>query len=105
MPKTIHRGASIMPTKTTKKAKTSKHINTEPRLFVELANFFASSPTREQILKFHPSSALERRASHLLEKLRENDLNDDERRQLDEFEHGELLMRRIKARLRGVPDQ
>ena len=94
-----------MPTKTETKPKTSKRKVAEPRLFVELANFFAVSPTREQVLKFHPSAALERRASRLLEKMRDNDLSDDESRELEELKHGELLMRRIKARLRGVPDQ
>ena len=94
-----------MPTKTATKPKTSKRKVAEPRLFVELANFFAASPTREQVLKFHPSAALERRASRLLEKMHDNDLSDDESRELEELKHGELLMRRIKARLRGVPDQ
>ena len=94
-----------MPTKTATNPKTSKRKVAEPRLFVELANFFATSPTREQVLKFHPSAALERRASRLLEKMHDNDLSDDESRELEELKHGELLMRRIKARLRGVPDQ
>ncbi len=94
-----------MPTKTATKPKTRKRKVTEPRLFAELANFFASSPTREQVLRFHPSPALERRASRLLDKMRENALSDDESHELEELKHGELLMRRIKARLRGVPDQ
>ena len=92
-------------TKTATRAKPSRRKTTEPRLFVELANFFASSPTRERVLKFHPSPALEKRASRLLEKMRQNDLSADECRELDELKHGELLMRRIKARLRGVSDQ
>lgn len=94
-----------MPTKTIPKTKPRKRKTTEPRLVVELVNFFASSPTHEQVLKFHPSPALERRASRLLEKMRANDMSDDERRELEELKHGELLMRRLKARLRGVPDQ
>ena len=93
-----------MPTKTATRTKPSKRKATEPRLFEELANFFASSPTRERVLKFHPSAALEKRASRLLEKMRQNDLNDDEHCELEELKHGELLMRRIKARLRGVAD-
>ncbi|MFM9961075.1 MAG: hypothetical protein ACKV2Q_07600 [Planctomycetaceae bacterium] len=56
-------------------------------------------------MKFHPSVALEKHASRLLEKMRQNELSDDEYRELEELKHGELLMRRIKARLRGVPDQ
>lgn len=95
----------MMPTKTATRSKTRKRATETPRLFVELANFFASSPTRERILKFHPSAALEKRASRLLEKMRQNELSDDERCELEELKHGELLMRRIKARLRGVPDQ
>ena len=94
-----------MPTKTIQKTKPSKRKTTEPRLVVELVNFLASSPTHEQVLKFHPSPALERRASRLLEKMCANDISDDERRELEELKHGELLMRRLKARLRGVPDQ
>ena len=94
-----------MPTKTATRTKPSKRKTAEPRLVVELANFFATSPTREKILKFHPSAALERRASRLLEKMRQNDMTDDECGELEELKHGELLMRRLKARLRGVPDQ
>ena len=94
-----------MPTKTATRTKPSKRKTAEPRLFVELANFFASTPTREQVLKFHPSPALEKRATRLLEKMRQNDLSNDESRELEELKHGELLMRRIKARFRGVADQ
>ena len=94
----------MMPTKTATRTMPKKRKVMEPRLFVELANFFASLPTRERVLKFHPSPALEKRASRLLEKMRQNNLSDDERHELEELKHGELLMRRIKARLRGVSD-
>jgi hypothetical protein len=71
-------------------------------VFDEIAEFLASSPSREAILDFHPSPALQRRASQLLEKNREGTLTDEDRRDLEEFGHAESLFRRLKAQMRGV---
>ena len=79
---------------------------TRPRhqlsIFDEIAEFLAKSPSRDAILDFHPSPAIERRGSQLLEKNREGTLSDEDRRELDEFSHAESLFRRLKAKLRGV---
>ena len=79
---------------------------TQPRrkvtIFDEIAEFLASSPTRDEILSFHPSPAIERRASQLLEKNREGTLSEEDRRELEEFSHAESLFRRLKAEVRGA---
>ena len=79
---------------------------TQPRrkrtIFDEIAEFMASSPTHEEILEFHPSPSIERRASQLLEQNREGTLSDSDQRELDEFSHAESLMRRLKAQVRGT---
>lgn len=78
----------------------------KPRLkrsiFDEIAEFLATSPSREAILDYHPSPAFQRRASQLLEKNREGELTERDRRDLDEFAHAESLFRRLKAKMRGV---
>jgi beta-phosphoglucomutase-like phosphatase (HAD superfamily) len=70
-------------------------------IFQELADLFGSSPTREQVLKFHPSKAHQRRARTLLIKQNEGRrLTDDEQREMDEFAQAELFMGLVKAKLR-----
>ena len=71
-------------------------------IFDEIAEFLASSPSRDQILDYHPSPAMQRRASQLLEKNREGTLTDDDRVELAEFMHAESLFRRLKAMKRGA---
>ncbi len=71
-------------------------------IFDEIAEFLATSPSRDAILDYHPSPAIQRRASQLLEKNREGILTDQDRRELDEFLHAESLFRRLKAMMRGV---
>lgn len=87
-----------MPTKTVSR---TKH-KAPHSIFDEIADFLASSPAREEVLDFHPSPVLQRRASLLLAKNREGTLSAEDRRSLDEFSHAESLMRRLKAKLRGV---
>jgi hypothetical protein len=70
-------------------------------LFDEIATLFASAPSHEDILQFRPSQASLDRASQLLELNRKNALDDASRAELDQFEHAELLMRLVKARIRS----
>ncbi len=75
-------------------------VSSATSIFQELADLFASCPTREEILKFHPSRVLQQHASALLRKQREGlGLSDEEQRELDEFTQAELFMRLVKAKL------
>ena len=71
----------------------------------ELADLFASSPDRERVLRFRLSNPSERRARDLLEKERSGQLSPPERRELDQFEQAEILMRLVKARLNSQTGQ
>jgi len=66
----------------------------------EIARFFASAPSIEAILEFRPSQAAIQRANHLLELNRTDTLDEASRRELDQFEMAETLMRLVKARIR-----
>lgn len=76
-------------------------VHAPSSLFDELATLFASGPTPQDVLDFRPSEASVRRASELLELSRQNQLDDDQRRELDQYEQAELLMRLVKARIRS----
>jgi hypothetical protein len=67
----------------------------------EIADFLATCPSREQLLRYHPSAAIQRRARDLLDKLKNGRITEDEHRELDQFEYAEMLMRLVKARLRS----
>ena len=82
--------------------KTKTRTRTNPRIFVEIANFLATCPTREQVLSYHPSARVQKRASELLRKNREDEMTDEDREEMEEFGHAEALMRMIKAKLRGA---
>lgn len=73
----------------------------EHSLVEEVAGFLASRPSREDLLRFRPSEPVQERARELLDKLKAGRLSDDERRELDRFEHLEVLMRLVKARIRA----
>jgi hypothetical protein len=73
----------------------------EHSLVDEVAEFLASTPSREELLRFRPSEPVQERSRELLDKLKAGRLSDDERRELDRFEHLEVLMRLVKARLRA----
>jgi hypothetical protein len=73
---------------------------TTPSFLSEAARLFASSPSREELLKFRPSKAVQRLAEELLQKQNDGDISWEERQLLDEFAHFERLFRLIKARLR-----
>lgn len=71
-------------------------------LFEEIATLFASAPSPQVILDFHPSQASVDRASELLELNRQNQLTEETREELNQFEQAELLMRLVKARIRAA---
>jgi hypothetical protein len=67
----------------------------------ELATFLASCPSPEEMLAYHPSTQIQERANDLLRKEKEGRITPEEKRELDQFEYAEMLMRLVKARLRG----
>ena len=71
------------------------------KLFEEIAALFASDPRPQQILEFRPSDSTVTRASELLDLNRQGRLGEEQRRELDQFEQAELLMRLVKARIRA----
>ena len=74
-------------------------------LFDEVATLFASAPSQNSILEFRPSQATIERANQLLELNRAKALDEASRRELDQFELAELLMRLVKARIRASQNE
>jgi hypothetical protein len=72
-----------------------------PWLAEEIADFFASCPTAEEILSYRPSAKAQKRLSSLLAKEERARLTEDEQEELDVFEHAEALLQLVKARLRA----
>ncbi len=71
-----------------------------PSVFQELAELFARNPTAERVLRYRPSTLLQRRARLLLSKQGEGTLSFNEQRELDEFLHAEFFIRLLKAKVR-----
>lgn len=63
----------------------------------EIADFLASGPSSDELLRFRPSPQLQARAQELLEKRKDGCLSNEELRELDQFEHAERLVRLTKA--------
>ena len=72
-----------------------------PSIFAEIAELFASCPQTNEILSFRPSESSSRRAEELLQLNRQDQLSKADRRELEQFEAAELLMRLVKARIRS----
>ena len=70
------------------------------RIMEEIADLFASSPSRDDLLAFRPSPAVQQRATELLDRQADGEATPDNHRELDQFAQAELLMRLVKARLR-----
>jgi hypothetical protein len=66
----------------------------------EVAEFLASCPSTEQMLAFRPSARSIQRHKALLGKSKTGSLSAEEEWELNQFEHIELLIQVIKARLR-----
>ena len=65
----------------------------------EIAELFASNPTPQRILEFHPTRELKARAHELLAKSNAGTLDDGEGHELQQSQNAELLMRLVKARM------
>jgi len=70
-----------------------------PLLLGEIAEFLATAPSQEQLLKYRPSKGLQQRVRELLAKLKNNRLTAEEQRELDQFECIESLIGLVKARI------
>jgi hypothetical protein len=66
----------------------------------EVAEFLAQSPSREELLAFRPSVKAQERWEALVAKSKNRALSNVEEWELDQFEHLEMLMQSIKARIR-----
>jgi hypothetical protein len=71
-----------------------------PLLAEEIAAFLASCPTREQLLGYRPSPAVQQRARELLQKAEAGRITADEEWELNQLDFAETLMQLVKARLR-----
>ena len=72
---------------------------------MEVAHFLAQAPTPEQIIAFHPSPEIAKRAYDLIEAERNNAISDEERNELNSYENLEHLMRLVKAEARELLQQ
>ena len=70
------------------------------RVFDEIVDFITSAPQPEQILNFKPSTVAQRRLETLLDKKREDGLNEGEKHELEQYLTIEHIMRLAKARAR-----
>jgi hypothetical protein len=70
-------------------------------LTAEIADFLASCPSAEQLMKYRPSEEAQRRARELLHKNRDGTITRNEQWELDEYEYAEMLMQLVKAKLRS----
>jgi hypothetical protein len=66
----------------------------------EVADFLASGPSRDELLAYRPSRQGQERFKGLLDRSKQGSLSDEEEWELNQFEHIEMLMQAIKARLR-----
>ncbi len=70
-------------------------------LLEEVADFLASCPSPEEILAFRPSQKATARLAALLTRAKAGALLAEEQWEIDQFEHIEMLMQSIKAKLRS----
>jgi hypothetical protein len=69
-------------------------------LIDEVADFLASCPSREELLAYRPSHPAQERFQALLDKSKKGLLDAEEEWELNQFEHLEVLLQAVKARLR-----
>jgi hypothetical protein len=70
-------------------------------LIDEVAAFLASCPSPDELLTYRPSRQAQERFNVLLDKSKKGSLSAEEEWELDQFEHLEILMQAVKARLRA----
>ena len=76
------------------------HKNTS-WLMDEVADFLASCPSREELVAYRPSRQAQERCNSLLDRSKKGSLDPEEEWELNQFEHLEILMQAVKARLRS----
>jgi exonuclease VII large subunit len=69
-------------------------------LIDDVAEFLASAPSHAALLAYRPSKKSQARFDALLAKTKSGALSADEEWELSQFEHLEMLIQAIKARLR-----
>jgi len=67
----------------------------------EIAEFFATSPTPDQVLNYRLPEPILRRTSQLLKKNRDGTITEEEDAELDRFENAELFLQAVLARIRA----
>ena len=67
----------------------------------EIAEFLAGCPARDDLLAYRPSAQAQERFNELIARSKTRSLSADEEWELDQFEHMEMLIQSIKARLRN----
>ncbi len=67
----------------------------------EVADFLARCPSPDELLAFRPSVQTQEWFNALLDKSKNGSLSAEEEWALNQFEHLEILMQSIKARLRA----
>jgi hypothetical protein len=67
----------------------------------EVAEFLARCPTQKELLAHRASTEAQDRYAMLVAKTKSGSLSTDEEWELNQFEHLEMLMQSIKARLRS----
>jgi hypothetical protein len=70
-------------------------------LTAEIADFLATCPSREELLRYRPSDQTQQRLRELLQKSKDGSITKNKQWELDQYEHAEMLMSLIKARLRS----
>ncbi|MEX0715958.1 MAG: hypothetical protein WD066_05195 [Planctomycetaceae bacterium] len=76
-------------------------VESPVNLLEEVASFLATNPSRDELLEFKPSAAARQRAHELLELMRNDELTEQDEKELEQFQNVELLMRLLKAKLRA----
>ncbi len=72
------------------------------RVFEEMLDFLASGPSSEQIIAHKVSPPVQERLRELLDKNREEGLNEAEDAELDAFEFADNFMSLLKIRARSI---
>jgi hypothetical protein len=70
-------------------------------LTAEIADFLATCPSRDELLNYRPSKAVQNRARELLRKNSDGKITKFEEWELDQYEFAEMLLGLVKARLRS----
>lgn len=69
-------------------------------LIDEVADFLASCPSRDDLLAYRPSPQAQEHHRALVAKSKSGSLSSDEEWELNQFEHLEVLIQSVKAKLR-----